>query len=688
MLNNLKLDRPFIERKYHDPDKPFNAFNRMAYHGWECDPATGYDDAQMRTALGEYVSGLTDTSHAVIKAKAFAFVLDHMRFIVDEHDWFPCFYNWNRPLNEFTLHPWLGQLYGKDSPVPAHLMEFRRDYVASGDIQIWLDCDHSLPDWHALYELGFPGIMARAEEYRAARKTSDERETAYFDSIAICYAAILRLIGRVADYARSCTFKKAQTIARCLDNLRSGAPTDTYERLMLIYIYFMMSESVDSFQVRSLGSGLDYDLTAPYRADLASGRWSEGELDEFIGCFLLQYQAIGNYWGQPMYISGSNLDGSCKANEITQRILEIYDELALYNPKIQVKYAPNTPDWLLDQVCDMIRRGHSSFVFCCEDNMVKNYLDRGIPLEDCYDYDVKGCYESVLRGKEVSTGAGYINPLGSVVRALNASDDTDTYESFEAKFYDSLRYVIESTMAIATLEEPRLSEVNPAPLLSATYRTSLEKARDGYCDGADRNTSSLCITTFASAIDSLCAVRQLVFEEGRVTMTELKRILAENWSDAALRRRALTSAHKYGTGDPMADACTKKLADFLASFQDRGNNRNGIFKMELHSARQFIEQAAKLPATPDGRLAGEEMSKNGSPVMGMDRNGVTALIRSALNAGPGRFTEGFGFDVMLHPTAVQGDDGLAAMRALLRAYDVGGGGTIQFNITDSATLRD
>jgi formate C-acetyltransferase len=102
----------------------------------------------------------------------------------------------------------------------------------------------------------------------------------------------------------------------------------------------------------------------------------------------------------------------------------------------------------------------------------------------------------------------------------------------------------------------------------------------------------------------------------------------------------------------------------------------------------FIEQGKKLPATPDGRLAGEEMSKNGSPVIGMDKKGITALIRSALATTPCQFTEGYGFDVMLHPTAVKGEDGLAAMRALLRTYDQGGGGTIQFNITDAATLRD
>ena len=72
----------------------------------------------------------------------------------------------------------------------------------------------------------------------------------------------------------------------------------------------------------------------------------------------------------------------------------------------------------------------------------------------------------------------------------------------------------------------------------------------------------------------------------------------------------------------------------------------------------------------------------------MDRQGVTALIHSSFALKPSRFTEGFGFDVMLHETAVKGDDGLAAMLGLLRAYDMGGGSTIQFNVFDASTLRD
>ena len=45
MLEQLKKDLPYLENKYHRTDKPFDAFSRMAYHGWECPEDSGLDDA-------------------------------------------------------------------------------------------------------------------------------------------------------------------------------------------------------------------------------------------------------------------------------------------------------------------------------------------------------------------------------------------------------------------------------------------------------------------------------------------------------------------------------------------------------------------------------------------------------------------------------------------------------------------
>jgi len=681
MLDKLKLDLPFINNKYHKTDEPFNPFARMAHHGWECDPSTGFADAEMKEALKSYIGVLTDTDRSVIKAKAFAFVLDHMRFTIDEHDYFPCIYNWNRPLMDTLTNQW-----AKEVKISSQSNEYRQTNTKNGNIAIWMDFDHSVPDWYALYSLGFTGILERAREYKYRYKHKDKE--AYFDSIEIEYTAILRLIARMYDYAKNCGFEKAPVIADCLGELCIGAPQTLYSRLMLIYLYFMLSESVDNYQVRSLGHGLDFDLTVPYQTDLNSGRFTEDNLDNFIGYFLTQFAAIGNYWGQPFYIGGSNSDGSCKVNEITYKILNIYDALGIYNPKIQVKYAGNSPVKFLNTICDMIRRGHSSFVLVCEDNVRNGFIKRGIPFERCFDFDIKGCYEYCVRAGEVSTAAFYVNLLGPVIPSLETANDETTYEEIEAIYFEELGKIFDGGIDAANEMEAQIIDVNPSPMFSATIEYSLNLARDAYFNGSEYNTSAIIIGALGSAVDSLMAVKWLVFERKLITVTGLKKVLAENWSDAKLRKYALVCPYKYGCGNAEADSLAAKISGFTASYQGRPNSRGGYYKTHYHSARQFIELGKKVPATPDGRLAYEETSKNASPTQGMDRNGVTALIKSALATKPADHYEGYGFDVMLHESAVTGDDGLAAMRGLLTAYETGGGSSIQFNVCNAETLRE
>ena len=102
----------------------------------------------------------------------------------------------------------------------------------------------------------------------------------------------------------------------------------------------------------------------------------------------------------------------------------------------------------------------------------------------------------------------------------------------------------------------------------------------------------------------------------------------------------------------------------------------------------FKWQGEKTLATPDGRRSGDELSKNASPSIGMDKNGVTALINSVTKLNPCTYPESFCLDVMLHPSAVSGDEGIEIMKALLYAYMDGNGMSMQFNVLSADTLRD
>ena len=232
--------------------------------------------------------------------------------------------------------------------------------------------------------------------------------------------------------------------------------------------------------------------------------------------------------------------------------------------------------------------------------------------------------------------------------------------------------------------------VNPSSMYSATILTSLENGRDGYGGGVKFNNSAMLNCGFASAVDSIMAVKEFVFDRKEISLTELSYALENNWQGyELLRLKIRKSPHKYGNNDVMTDSYASAMASYFANkVNNVPNSRGGVYKGILHSARAFIVQGEKTGALPDGRLAGEELSKNANAVIGMDKKGVTALIESACKLTPSDYHEAFCLDIMLHPSTISGEEGYLVFKGILMTYLKKGGQSIQFNIFDAELLRD
>lgn len=697
-------DRYYVERKYHDPEKEFDPFKRMAYHGIGYLEESGLDDEALLKGL--LALPVSDLPHPIAKAKAVDYMLQNSRVYVNEHDYFIGLYSLNRLAKCITFEKWSKESLSLRKP---ELVSLSADVNQCGAMMIWTDYDHVVPDWKSLMELGFTGIRERARVYRKRHEeagTLTEETDAFFEGIEQQFTAILAFLDRVIAIAEKQKFEKAAEITACLKSLRKGAPTTFYEALQLIFIYFIISECIDRYQVRSLGNGLDRTLYPFYKADLESGRYTENDLRHFLSYFLMQWSAIGNYWGQPFYLGGTDRDGNTRYNELSRMILEVYDELEIYNPKIQLKIRENTPDWLLTKAFDMVRRKNAALVFCCEPGMMRAVMGYGATYEEALDFDIRGCYETGVRAGEVCSTSGYINAAKAVEYVFTNGYDTavdkqiglktgelsqiTSFEDFYFAFLKQWGNLIDMAMRITNDAEKYLAFVNPSSMYSATIEAVLKKGKDGYGGGIKFSNNGMLNCSFASAVDSILAVKEFVYDKGELSLSELARILRNNWEgEKLLRARIRRSPHKYGNNDPEADTYSAAMAHFFANkVNNVPNEKGGVYKAILHSARAFIKHGKTTCALPDGRRAGEELSKNASPVAGMDKKGVTALISSALKLRPEDYHESFCLDVMLHPSTVAGEEGFAVFKSLLMTYLKGGGQSIQFNIFNAETLRD
>ena len=167
-------------------------------------------------------------------------------------------------------------------------------------------------------------------------------------------------------------------------------------------------------------------------------------------------------------------------------------------------------------------------------------------------------------------------------------------------------------------------EINPAPLFSGPMDSCFEHGTDVSAAGAKYNTSGICCVGLADAVDSLAVIRQLVYEEKRCTMQELRVALDADWQGyEELRQEAICHVPKWENND---DA----IADFLGQrINCEPNAGNRVFQTALYG---IIVAARELGANTgtlsNGYMTGEPLTMNTGATPGRDKNGLTSLINS------------------------------------------------------------
>jgi formate C-acetyltransferase len=313
---------------------------------------------------------------AVLKGKCFDFICRNMQIDVNPHDCYPgfaCYDRIHRPMGNIIYARNIPRLNLKSLPEMDTLYK-------TGISSQWIDFDHSVPEWDNIMSLGFPGLKARARKYREQHEkngTLTDKVAAYFDGIDITLQAVLDNIQRLIDFARErhTGNPRIEREIQCLEALLQGPPKDFYQALMITYLFFFYGEHIDHMQVRAMGN-LDDMLYPYYLRDLASGRYTEEDMREFLACYLMQFGSINNYWGHPFYLGGTAEDGSSLYNPLSGIILDVFEELDITSPKIQLKIAKHTPDWILNKALGMVRKQNSALAFVGEENAINMLMQR------------------------------------------------------------------------------------------------------------------------------------------------------------------------------------------------------------------------------------------------------------------------------------------------------------------------
>ncbi len=637
---------------------------------------------------------LTCASKAIIKAKTFWLIANKSRIAVDKDDIFQDKLfdgdimtdqrkRWEQAVKETYLK--------EESESIRHAWKFCGAYTGHGDY------GHVSPNSRLLLRVGFTGLLERVEQ-AATREGLSEKQLDFYESCRTVLSAMITVAERLADAVEP--YNKENAAA--LRSIARGAPKTTYEAMQLLVLYFFLHEYVAGGRVRTLGR-LDVLLYPFFKRDVASGTYTKIEIREMLKYFLCKFWAAKVPFDLPFCLGGMDADGSDVTNEMSYLIVEIYNSLNIYSPKIHIRVSEKTPADFIKLVLSCIRGGNSSFVFVSDRIGIEALRRVGIKAEDAWDYVPIGCYEPAVWGVEIGcTGNGGVNLPKAVELVFNNGRDgasgtlcgvetgeIATYDAFIAAIKAQISHMNREAIRYINAIEKHYNEIYPDAILSCQYDRSVEQGIDVYEGGAKYNSSSLYYYGIATLTDAVCAVKRLVFEEKRLSFAEMGAVLQSNWSGyEKLRLDALQLKEKYGNGNPVADAVAKEFSEFCAFIcNNQPNGRGGVFKAALFSIDNCFPLGRKTMATPDGRFAGDPLSKNLSATVGMDKKGITALIRSVTAMDLANFPTGSVLDIMLHPSAVSGEDGLDAFYAILTTYFALGGFAMHGNVFDAKILR-
>ena len=663
------------------------------------DETSGLESQELRAGCLKIEDENADKPRILTKALIYEFLMENSRIDVRAEDFFPDRLAHDRLLRRIRAR-WIDDLRkGELAELLGKHENEQEGLCYTGNV----DLGHCAPDWETLMELGYTGLLDRAK--KAHEKATTAEQDAFYSSVEITLSATMRFIERLADATEKLGGEKAELVVKSLRNLTKGAPSNILEAMQLVMLHYTLQTNVEAENIRSIG-GLDRMFYPFYKNDIANGTFTEKQIRELFRFFFYRFFAMKVTANVPFFLGGRLADGSSGINELSYLIVEEYIAIDVNDPKIHIRWYNEIPEDFVRVVLTSIRDGRNSFVFVNDNTVEKALIGVGETPEDARNYIVIGCYEPCAAGKEIPcTCAGRANMSKALLTVMNngvdaytgkkvgvVTADADSYKNFD-EFYAAVKAQIASFIdGAAELirgYEEYYPKVSQAPLLSSTYESCMEKGKDAYAGGAKYNNSSIVVFSVASTADALVAVKKFVYEEKRFTLSEFATILANNWEGhEMLRLEALRNLPKYGNGIDEPDSIAKDLVAFASDcVNSKPDGRGGVFRLGLFSIDYRVSFGERLGATPDGRLAGEPISKNMGAVTAMDKEGVTALISSVTNVNYEEVPDGTVLDLMLHSSATEGDEGINAMSSLLLTYMLRGGFALQINVLSHEVLR-
>ncbi len=582
---------------------------------------------------------------------------------------------------------------------------------------------HTVPDFKRVLAEGLESVIREADEKAASAKPEEQE---FYQAVALSLKGLIRYAENLSKEAerqamtetdrerREQLLKMAEVCSRV-----PAKPAGSFREAVNCIWLCLIGIHAENINMAISPGRLDQVLYPYYKRDMDSGKLTVKEALELTACLWIKTgdnvdlvpqvseELFGGAGTAPaVTVGGIDEKGRDAVNDLTYIMLKVTELLKMREPNMNARYCAgvNSREYR-NRVCEVIASTKAVPALYNDLENIRTLVNQGTLEEHARDYAVIGCVELACAGRSYDASSSIILNLAAALemalyngkRYVTGDEqfgpktgepaEMKDFDEFLAAFKTQTAWLIDQAVDLNEKMAAVHQRMLPTPLLSALFEGPMDKGRDLVFGGAVYNSSGATHVGFADVVDSLNAVKKLVFEDQYCTFAELLDAVRSDFEhQETLLAYAGNKPLKYGTWEESEKGCSRELIRFLyETYQGYTNYRGGKYRPAYWTMTNHSGQGKITHALPNGRRAHQPFASGITPVSEAAAD-LTECFRSVGALGSLHIPGGEALNIKF--TAIRSREEAALLGDFVEAYFMSGGQQVQFNIMSHEMLRD
>ncbi|MCI9093248.1 MAG: glycyl radical protein [Coprobacillus sp.] len=461
----------------------------------------------------------------------------------------------------------------------------------------------------------------------------------------------------------------------------------------------------------------NHKITEDFAVELLTNLWIKTLTINKVRSQAHTYSSAGSPMYQNVTIGGQTRDKKDAVNELSYIVLKSVAQTRLPQPNLTVRYHRGLDKKFMDECIEVMKLGFGMPAFNSDEVIIPSFIEKGVKEEDAYDYSAIGCVETAVPGKwgYRCTGMSYMNfpkillitmndgidPTSGkrFVKGYGHFKDMKSFAELQTAWDHIVRELTRMSVIVENAIDLALEREVPDILCSTLTEDCIGRGKTIKEGGAIYDFISGLQVGIANMADSLAAIKKLVFEEKKITPSQLWNALEDDFTseeNQKIQRMLINNAPKYGNDDDYVDnLIVEAYQSYIDEMKKYPNTRygrgpiGGIRYAGTSSISANVGQGLTTLATPDGRKARTPLAEGCSPAHAMDKCGPTAVFKTVSKLPTHEITGGVLLNQKVTPAMLSTEENKTKLEMIIRTFfNRLDGYHVQYNVIDKETMLD